>query len=134
MDQGKPTCWFDPQASSFCSGTWRPLQDTSGSSRRAINVPTADPRRSQLHYSRMCPIETPEDQTLVLSALLALYAHVNEYGFIEALIVVTDGAVSDDIVWMTADEEENHIIAPANTQLTLSLRSLLRLTQTARLS
>ena len=49
---------------------------------------------------------------------MALYAHVNEYGFIEAPYrKVTDGVVSDDIVWMTADEEENHIIAPANTPI-----------------
>ena len=66
----------------------------------------------------MCPIETPEGPNIGLIGSLALYAHVNEYGFIEAPYrKVTDGVVSDDIVWMTADEEENHIIAPANTPI-----------------
>ena len=66
----------------------------------------------------MCPIETPEGPNIGLIGSLALYAHVNEYGFIEAPYrKVTGGVVSDDIVWMTADEEENHIIAPANTPI-----------------
>ncbi|WP_314018785.1 DNA-directed RNA polymerase subunit beta [Lancefieldella parvula] len=89
----------------------------SGSSRRT-NVPTAVRDVHNSHYSRMCPIETPEGPNIGLLGSLALYAHVNEYGFIEAPYrKVTDGVVSDDIVWMTADEEENHIIAPANTPI-----------------
>ena len=68
------------------------------------------------HYSRMCPIETPEGPNIGLIGRLALYARVNEYGFIEAPYRrVENGKVTDIIDWMTADEEEDHIIAPANT-------------------
>jgi DNA-directed RNA polymerase subunit beta len=64
----------------------------------------------------MCPIETPEGPNIGLIGSLALYAHVNDYGFIEAPYrKVVDGKVTDDIDWLTADEEENHNIAPANT-------------------
>ncbi len=87
----------------------------SGSSRRT-NVPTAVRDVHNSHYARMCPIETPEGPNIGLIGSLALYAHVNEYGFIEAPYRrVVDGKVTNEISWMTADEEENHVIAPANT-------------------
>ena len=65
----------------------------------------------------MCPIETPEGPNIGLIGSLALYARVNEYGFIEAPYRrVENGVATDQIDWMTADEED-HIIAPANTPI-----------------
>ena len=70
------------------------------------------------HYGRICPIETPEGPNIGLIGSLALYARVNEYGFIEAPFRrVENGVATDQIDWMTADEEEKHVIAPANTPL-----------------
>ncbi len=72
------------------------------------------------HYGRMCPIETPEGPNIGLISYLATYARVNEYGFIEApfrRVERPSGRVTDEITYMTADVEENHIIAPANTPL-----------------
>ncbi|MBR3327086.1 MAG: DNA-directed RNA polymerase subunit beta, partial [Atopobiaceae bacterium] len=70
------------------------------------------------HYSRMCPIETPEGPNIGLIGSLALYSRVNGYGFIEAPYRrIVDGRVTDEIVWMTADEEERHNIAPANVPI-----------------
>jgi DNA-directed RNA polymerase subunit beta len=67
------------------------------------------------HYGRMCPIETPEGPNIGLIGTLATYARVNPYGFIEAPYRrVVDGKVTDDIDYLTADEEENYIIAQAN--------------------
>ncbi|MCL2529048.1 MAG: DNA-directed RNA polymerase subunit beta [Coriobacteriia bacterium] len=67
------------------------------------------------HYGRMCPIETPEGPNIGLIGSLATYARVNSYGFIEAPYRrVIDGKVTDDIDYLTADEEENFIIAQAN--------------------
>ena len=89
----------------------------SGSSRRT-NVPTAVRDVHNSHYSRMCPIETPEGPNIGLIGTLSLYARVNRYGFIEAPYRrVENGRVTDQIDWMTADEEELHIIAPANTPI-----------------
>ncbi len=82
------------------------------------NVPTAVRDVHNSHYSRMCPIETPEGPNIGLIGSLALYARVNEYGFIEAPFRrVENGVATDQIDWMTADEEEKHVIAPANTPL-----------------
>ncbi|MCI1479473.1 MAG: DNA-directed RNA polymerase subunit beta [Eggerthellaceae bacterium] len=67
------------------------------------------------HYGRMCPIETPEGPNIGLIGSLASYARVNPYGFIESPYRrVVDGKVTDDIDYLTADEEENHVIAQAN--------------------
>ena len=67
------------------------------------------------HYGRMCPIETPEGPNIGLIGSLATYARVNSYGFIEAPYRrVIDGKVTDEIDYLTADEEENYIIAQAN--------------------
>ena len=75
------------------------------------------------HYGRMCPIETPEGPNIGLINSLASYARINEYGFIEApyrKIDKTDSAnprVTDDVVYMTADEEDNYHVAQANEAL-----------------
>ncbi len=67
------------------------------------------------HYGRMCPIETPEGPNIGLIGSLASYARVNEFGFIESPYRrVVDGKVTDDVDYLTADEEENYVIAQAN--------------------
>ncbi len=72
------------------------------------------------HYGRMCPIETPEGPNIGLISYLASYARINEYGFIEAPYRKVDketGRVTDEIVYMTADVEDGHTIAPASAPL-----------------
>ena len=75
------------------------------------------------HYGRMCPIETPEGPNIGLINSLATYAKVNQYGFVEAPYRVVDKAdpanprVTDDVVYLTADEEDNFIVAQANEPL-----------------
>ncbi len=68
------------------------------------------------HYGRICPIETPEGPNIGLIGSLATYARVNRFGFIETPYrVVRDGIVTDEIVYLTADREDEYIIAQANT-------------------
>ncbi|MGH9131817.1 MAG: DNA-directed RNA polymerase subunit beta, partial [Acidimicrobiales bacterium] len=70
------------------------------------------------HYGRMCPIETPEGPNIGLIGALATYARVNEYGFIETPYRrVVDGKVTADVVYLAADEEEEHVIAQANASV-----------------
>jgi len=75
------------------------------------------------HYGRMCPIETPEGPNIGLINSLATYARVNQYGFIEAPYRVVDKTnpdnpiVTDKVIYLTADEEDNFIVAQANEQL-----------------
>jgi len=70
------------------------------------------------HYGRICPIETPEGQNIGLINTLASYAKVNEHGFIEAPYkVVKDRKVTNEIVYITATQEEDKIIAPASTKV-----------------
>ena len=75
------------------------------------------------HYGRMCPIETPEGPNIGLINSLATYARVNQYGFVEApyrLVDKTDPAnpiVTDEVVYLTADEEDNFVVAQANEPL-----------------
>ena len=115
MDQSNPLAGLTHKRRLSALGPGGLAGHKSGSSRRT-NVPTAVRDVHNSHYARMCPIETPEGPNIGLIGSLALYAHVNEYGFIEAPYRrVVDGRVTDDIDWMTADEEENHVIAPANT-------------------
>ena len=67
------------------------------------------------HYGRMCPIETPEGPNIGLIGSLATYARVNDFGFIETPYRrVVDGKITDDVDYLTADEEENYSIAQAN--------------------
>ena len=75
------------------------------------------------HYGRMCPIETPEGPNIGLIGSLATYARVNQYGFIETPYRrVVDGKVTDDIDYLTADEEEKYTIAQANDLFDLETR------------
>ncbi|RJO76497.1 DNA-directed RNA polymerase subunit beta [Nocardia panacis] len=68
------------------------------------------------HYGRMCPIETPEGPNIGLIGSLSVYARVNPFGFIETPYrKVIDGRVTDDVVYLTADEEDRHIRAQANS-------------------
>ena len=70
------------------------------------------------HYGRMCPIETPEGPNIGLIGALATYARVNEFGFIESPYrKVVDGKVTDEIVYLAADEEEEYVVAQANAPL-----------------
>ncbi|MBF7096000.1 DNA-directed RNA polymerase subunit beta [Alkalibacter mobilis] len=75
------------------------------------------------HYGRMCPIETPEGPNIGLIGSLSTYARVNEYGFIEApYLKVENGVVSDEIVYLAADEEGKYTIAQANEPLDENFR------------
>ncbi|MHB8669617.1 MAG: DNA-directed RNA polymerase subunit beta [Acidimicrobiales bacterium] len=70
------------------------------------------------HYGRMCPIETPEGPNIGLIGSLATYADVNEFGFIRTPYrKVVDGRVTKEVLYLTADEEEEHVIAQANAPL-----------------
>ena len=71
------------------------------------------------HYGRICPIETPEGPNAGLIGSLATHAKVNDYGFVESpFFVVKDGVVTDEVVYMTADADENFRCAPADVKLT----------------
>ncbi|MCR4638506.1 DNA-directed RNA polymerase subunit beta [Ruminococcus sp.] len=73
------------------------------------------------HYGRMCPIETPEGPNIGLISYLATFARINEYGFIEApyrKVDKTTGVVTNEVVYMTADMEDNFVVAQANEPLT----------------
>ena len=72
------------------------------------------------HYGRMCPIETPEGPNIGLISYLASFARINEYGFIEAPYRKVDkerGVVTDEVVYMTADVEDEYVVAQANEPL-----------------
>ncbi len=70
------------------------------------------------HYGRICPIETPEGPNAGLIGSLATHAKVNDYGFVESpFFVVKDGVVTNEVVYMTADEDENFRCAPADVKL-----------------
>ncbi len=72
------------------------------------------------HYGRMCPIETPEGPNIGLISYLATFAKINDYGFIEAPFRKIDketGIVTDEVIYMTADEEDEYIVAQANEPL-----------------
>ena len=71
------------------------------------------------HYGRMCPIETPEGPNIGLIGGLATYGRVNPFGFIESPYrAVKKGKVTDEILWLAADEEEEYVVAQANAPLT----------------
>lgn len=72
------------------------------------------------HYGRMCPVETPEGPNIGLISYLSTYARINEYGFIEAPYRRIDketGVVTDEVVYMTADQEDRYVVAQANEPL-----------------
>ncbi len=85
-----------------------------GLSRERANMDVRDVHYS--HYGRMCPIETPEGPNIGLISYLATYAKINEYGFIEAPYRAVDhatGKVSDEVTYMTADVEDQYVVAQA---------------------
>ncbi len=68
------------------------------------------------HYGRICPIETPEGPNIGLINSLSIYSHINEFGFIESPYrIVKSGRVTDEVNYLTADQEEGHVIAQANS-------------------
>jgi len=72
------------------------------------------------HYGRICPVETPEGPNIGLISYLASYAKISEYGFLKApfrIVDKTTGRVTDEVVYLTADEEDNHVVAQANERL-----------------
>ena len=72
------------------------------------------------HYGRMCPIETPEGPNIGLINSLSTYAHVNKYGFVETpyrRVSWDTHKVTDKIDYLTADEEDNYVVAQANSPL-----------------
>ena len=88
-----------------------------GLQRERAGFPVRDIHPS--HYGRICPIETPEGPNAGLIGSLATHARVNDYGFIESpFFVVKDGVVTDEVVYMTADADENFRCAPADVKLT----------------
>ena len=87
-----------------------------GLSRERAGLEVRDVHSS--HYGRMCPIETPEGPNIGLIGSLSVYARVNPFGFIETPYRnVVDGVVSDDIEYLTADEEDRHVVAQANSPI-----------------
>ncbi|TFV58220.1 DNA-directed RNA polymerase subunit beta [Mycobacterium sp. PS03-16] len=87
-----------------------------GLSRERAGLEVRDVHAS--HYGRMCPIETPEGPNIGLIGSLSVYARVNPFGFIETPYrKVVDGVVTDQIDYLTADEEDRHVVAQANSPL-----------------
>jgi len=85
-----------------------------GLSRERAGLEVRDVHSS--HYGRMCPIETPEGPNIGLIGSLSVYARVNPFGFIETPYrKVVNGVVTDDIDYLTADEEDRHVVAQANS-------------------
>ena len=92
-----------------------------GLQRERAGFPVRDIHPS--HYGRICPIETPEGPNAGLIGSLATHARVNDYGFIESpFFRVKDGVVTDEVVYMTADADENYRCAPADVKLTKDRR------------
>ena len=109
MDQNNPLSGWPTSAACRPSGP-------GGLSRERAGFEVRDVHTS--HYGRMCPIETPEGPNIGLIGSLATYARVNEYGFIETPYrKVVDGQVTDEIIYLAADEEEEHVIAQATAAL-----------------
>ncbi len=87
-----------------------------GLSRQSAKLEVRDVHES--HYGRICPIETPEGPNIGLIGSMAVYARIDDYGFLETPYrKVKDGTVSDNIEWMTADIDHRYYIAPANLKL-----------------
>lgn len=87
-----------------------------GLSRQRAGFEVRDVHHS--HYGRMCPIETPEGPSIGLIGSLCTYARLNKYGFIETpYLKVEDGRITDEVQYLTADEEDNYVVAQANEPL-----------------
>lgn len=108
MDQSNPASGITHKRRLYALGP-------GGLSRERAGFEVRDVHTS--HYGRMCPIETPEGPNIGLVGSLAAYARVNEFGFIESPYRrVVKGKVTDEVDYLTADEEENFIIAQANDE------------------
>ena len=107
MDQTNPLSEVTHKRRLSALGPGGLTRDRAGFEVRDVNA---------THYGRICPIETPEGPNIGLIASLAVYARVNEFGFVETPYRVVDnnGRVSDDIVYLSALEEERETIAPAS--------------------
>ena len=119
MDQANPLTGLTHKRRLSALGPGGLAGHKSGSSRRT-NVPTAVRDVHNSHYSRMCPIETPEGPNIGLISYLATFARINEYGFIEAPFRKVDKVnhvVTNEVVYMTADMEDDYIVAQANEPL-----------------
>lgn len=109
MDQNNPLSGFTHKRRLSALGP-------GGLSRERAGLEVRDVHPS--HYGRMCPIETPEGPNIGLIGSLSVYARVNPFGFIETPYrKVVDGVVSDEIVYLTADEEDRHVVAQANSPI-----------------
>lgn len=109
MDQNNPLSGLTPKRRLSALGP-------GGLSRERAGLEVRDVHPS--HYGRMCPIETPEGPNIGLIGSLSVYARVNPFGFIETPHrKVVDGVVSDEIVYLTADEEDRHVVAQANSPI-----------------
>ena len=114
MDQNNPLGELTHKRRLFALGPGGLSRDRAGFKVRDVHYS---------HYGRMCPIETPEGPNIGLINSLACYARINEYGFIEAPYRKIDKAdpknprVTDEVVYMTADEEDNYHVAQANEKL-----------------
>ena len=114
MDQNNPLSELTHKRRLYALGPGGLSRDRAGFEVRDVHY---------THYGRMCPIETPEGPNIGLINSLATYAKVNEYGFIEAPYRVVDKSdpanprVTDEVVYLTADEEDNFVVAQANTLL-----------------
>ena len=85
-----------------------------GLSRQSAKLEVRDVHHS--HYGRICPIETPEGPNIGLIGSMAMHARINEFGFLESPYrKIVDGKVTDQIDYLTADEEAPYHIAPSNT-------------------
>ena len=114
MDQNNPLGELTPKRRLSALGPGGLSRDRAGFEVRDVHYS---------HYGRMCPIETPEGPNIGLINSLACYARINEYGFVEAPYRKIDKSdpmnpvVTDDVVYMTADEEDNYHVAQANEPL-----------------
>ncbi len=111
MDQNNPLAELTHKRRLSSLGTGGLSRDRAGFEVRDVHYS---------HYGRMCPIETPEGPNIGLISYLATFARINVYGFIEApyrRVDKTTGKVLDEVVYMTADMEDNYVVAQANEPL-----------------
>ena len=114
MDQHNPLSELTHKRRLSALGPGGLSRDRAGFEVRDVHYP---------HYGRMCPVETPEGPNIGLINSLATYARINEYGFVEAPYRKVDKSdpqnpvVTDDVVYLTADEEDNYTVAQANEPL-----------------
>ena len=114
MDQHNPLSDLTHKRRLFALGPGGLSRDRAGFEVRDVHYS---------HYGRMCPVETPEGPNIGLINSLATYARINEYGFVEAPYRKVDKSdpqnpvVTDDVVYLTADEEDNYTVAQANEPL-----------------